>query len=385
MNRLSVLLGAVVLGFSPGVANATSTALLLGGKGEYAELTPEQMETAFGGYFAGYDARVSVPFPGDADFGTAIAVGADNLYAAVYSTPGVKTIGGVSKGAPSVTQVLIRLMEDAADPADGKVPPPPSELNVAVYGSPSERYYGEGVTYQPIPDTPYDVLIVTAEYDGIADFPDNPFNLLAVLNATLGADQLHVASAYHDIRNEPTKYTIVENTLGGTTTTILIPTPVLPLLEPMLDKGASPAVVARLDKLLRPVIDKAYRRPAWTVGIPATLTGPPSGTSTAAAPAAQLADTATATAARTGTGKHRSRHTRPLISERPEAGPSTDDSGDARARRSARSRADDDDDAKAALRASKSVVRLKQPFRHRQHELSRRHPIAGRQNDVAQP
>src|SRR4029079_9686075 len=69
----------------PGGTASTNgvTALLVGGQGSYAVLTPEQMCTAFGGYFAPYDDRVSVPFPGDADFNLSIPEGATNLFNAV--------------------------------------------------------------------------------------------------------------------------------------------------------------------------------------------------------------------------------------------------------------------------------------------------------------
>ena len=43
-----------------------------------------------------------------------------------------------------------------------------------------------------------------------------------------------------DIRNQPTEYTVATNTAEGTTTTILIPTAVIPILK----IGASPASVA---------------------------------------------------------------------------------------------------------------------------------------------
>ena len=78
--------GSVMLAPSVGVAGASNgvTALLVGGEGSYAQLTEEQMSTAFGGYFANYDARVSVPFPGDAEFAVSIPEGSDNLYNAIY-------------------------------------------------------------------------------------------------------------------------------------------------------------------------------------------------------------------------------------------------------------------------------------------------------------
>lgn len=274
MDRLVVLLGALIVALSTGVANA-STALLLGGKGVYATLTEQQMAEAFGGYFADYDRRVNVPFPGK-ELYSSVAKGADNLYAAVYDPAyaGPKTIGGVSEGAPSVMEVLRRLEADRADTTDGKEPPPPSELNVAIYGAPSKRFLGK-LADLPTPVTPYDVLIVRAEYDGLADFPDNGWNMLAVTNAVMGAMTLHVKNSNFDIRNNPTEYTIDVNEAGGTTTTILIPADVLPILAPMVAFHFDPDFVAKLDSKLRPKIDSAYNRPPMETGIPPTLTGPP--------------------------------------------------------------------------------------------------------------
>ncbi|BBX66562.1 hypothetical protein MPSYJ_00230 [Mycolicibacterium psychrotolerans] len=274
MYRLVILLGALIVALSSGVANA-STALLLGGKGVYATLTEQQMAEAFGGYFATYDRRVNVPFPGK-ELYSSVAKGADNLYAAVYDPAyaGPKTIGGVSEGAPSVMEVLRRLEADRANTTDGKEPPPPSELNVAIYGSPSKRFLGK-LAELPTPVTPYDILIVRAEYDGLSDFPDNGWNMLAVTNAVMGAMTLHVKNSNFDIRNNPTEYTIDVNEAGGTTTTILIPADVLPILAPMVAFHFDPKFVAALDSKLRPIIDSAYNRPPMETGIPPTLTGPP--------------------------------------------------------------------------------------------------------------
>lgn len=286
MKRFAVLLGALLIAPSAGVANA-STALILGGKGIYAELSEEQMVNAFGGYFANYDRRVNVPFPGK-EFYSSVKVGAENLYNAVYDPQyaGPKTIGGVSEGAPAVMEVLRRLEADRANTTDGKEPPLPSELNVAVYGSPSDHWTGK-LAGLPIPVTPYNIIIVTAQYDGIADFPDNPWNMLAVSNAIMGAAILHVKQSEFDIRNKDTYYTVETNEAGGTTTTILIPTEVLPILQPMVAFNFDPDFVAKLDAKLRPKIDKAYKRTPMEYGIPDTLTGPPGPTPTVEPPPEQ--------------------------------------------------------------------------------------------------
>lgn len=362
MKRLCILLGAVMLGTAPGVgllsgtADATSTALLVGGHGEHAQLTEEEMSTALGGYFARYDTRIGVPFVDTGDYTTKLAVSADALYAAVYDTPGFETIGGVSEGAPAVSLVLNRLMNDRAHPEAGHIAPDPSDMNVAVYGYVSRMmFFGSGSRYVPLPVTPYDTLIVKAEYDGIADFPDRPLHLLAVVNALMGAQELHVDAAYSDIMKQPTKYTITTNALGGTTTTVLIPTPVLPLLTPLRDAGAPPQVLATMDRILRPIINTAYRRPRWQVGIPETVLAPVPSVPADAGPASIPASTVLPT-----------RHTKkaPAISE---------DDGAADHRR----RAD-------TTRSSRLVARLQHSLRHGQQDLSRRHAVPRRQDGVAQ-
>src|SRR6478735_8781641 len=45
-------------------------------------------------------------------------------------------------------------------------------------------------------DTQYDTVDVAAQYDGWSDFPINPLNLLAVANAMMGVDYLHLGGTY---------------------------------------------------------------------------------------------------------------------------------------------------------------------------------------------
>ncbi|KMO69651.1 PE-PPE domain protein [Mycolicibacterium chlorophenolicum] len=270
------------------------TALLVGGQGSYAVLTPEQMCTAFGGYFAPYDDRISVPFPGDAEFNDSIPEGATNLYNAVLAQPAgaVLTIGGVSKGAPSVIEALRQLEAARENTTDGIDVPDADHMNVMIYGAPSRIYYS-GVKYRPnLPVTPYDVYMVSAEYDGVADMPDNLFNILAVLNAAQGADMLHVDAAFNtDFANDPMHYKVETNADGGTVTTILIPytDPIVPLLHPMLEAGADPVQLAKLSAILKPIIDRGYTRnnvfekKKWIDGVvniplPAAATQTPGGT-----------------------------------------------------------------------------------------------------------
>ncbi|MGE2834593.1 PE-PPE domain-containing protein [Mycobacterium sp. SMC-4] len=249
---------------NPGCHNNV-TALLVGGEGSYAQLTEEQMSTAFGGYFAGYKERISVPFPGDAPFEVSVPEGSDNLYNAIYAHQATKgnplTIGGVSKGAASVVNVLYRLLEDYEDTEDGRTPPSRESMTVALYGAPGRMFFWT-VKHEEFPETPWDTIIVSGEYDGIADMPDNLFNILAVLNAIKGAELLHVDSAFYDVTENPVMYReVISEEYGSKTTYVVIPAERLPLLHDMYESDFwDPGYVSWLEKVLRPIIDSAYKR-----------------------------------------------------------------------------------------------------------------------------
>ena len=254
----SLFLLALSSGIAKAADNGKPTALIIGGEGGYATLTDEEMATVFHGYFADYN-RVNVPFPGDGnDFAGSIDAGAKAMYDAIYATDGRKTIAGASEGAPAVYAALRQLEKDPNRPS-------PEDLNAIVYAAPGPLFYTFGPLYQPAPITEYDLTIIKAEYDGIADAPDNWLNLLAVANAYMGAKQLHVSAAFtSDLSTVPEQdITVDQNSKGGTTTTYVVPTPVLPLLQPLIDKGMPASEVAALDGLLRPIIDSAYVR-TWT-------------------------------------------------------------------------------------------------------------------------
>ena len=273
-----------------GGCNNGATALLVGGEGSYAQLTEEQMSTAFGGYFADYDERISVPFPGDAPFEVSVPEGSDNLYNAIYAHQATKgtplTIGGVSKGAASVVNVVHRLLADYENTTDGRTPPSRESMTVALYGAPGRMFFWT-VRHEELPATPWDTIIVSGEYDGIADMPDNMFNILAVLNAIKGAELLHVDSAFYDVKNNPVMYReVINEEYGSKTTYVVIPAERLPLLHDMYESDVwDPGAVRTLEKILRPIIDSAYKRNGlfqrdeWQRGI-VDMPAPPTGYST---------------------------------------------------------------------------------------------------------
>ncbi len=50
----------------------------------------------------------------------------------------------------------------------------------------------------------------------------------------------------------------VTNSLGGTTTTYMIPTPTLPLLMPLQHMGVPTPIVSGLNNVLTPIVNEGY-------------------------------------------------------------------------------------------------------------------------------
>lgn len=99
-------------------------------------------------------------------------------------------------------------------------------------------------------DTPWDTAIYTIEYDGFADFPRYPINLLADLNAFLGIMYQHGEYPYlTDARLATAIELPVSDHYAGHTQYFMIPTENLPLLEPL---RAIPVVGNPLADLLEP-------------------------------------------------------------------------------------------------------------------------------------
>lgn len=102
---------------------------------------------------------------------------------------------------------------------------------------------------------------IAYQYDGFADFPSHPLNLLADLNAILGLMN-HGSYPVH-----PLTEAVNQGTFGDTTY-YMIPATTLPLLEPL--KWLLPApVMAALDVPLRTIIEMGYDRSAGA-GTPVT-------------------------------------------------------------------------------------------------------------------
>ena len=252
----------------------TATVLAVGGLG-FPTVDEATMRAALGGRFSAGNTFVNVPWPGQiapvkgtVPLGESVAVGVDNLYAAILATPGPKIATGVSGSTMVVNEVMRRLVNDP-------LAPPPDELSFLVVGDAERGIFRpfRGValpildyTPKPIPVTPYDVTVVVGEYDGLGDWPDRP-NPLAMANALAGTGifpgfgSVHWSSIWVDpAAIPPGNITTKVNAKGGTTTTYRIPTPDLPLLQPLRDQGMPEAAVDALNALLKPVVDAGYSR-----------------------------------------------------------------------------------------------------------------------------
>ncbi|WP_158230559.1 PE-PPE domain-containing protein [Mycobacterium sp. shizuoka-1] len=106
-------------------------------------------------------------------------------------------------------------------------------------------------------DTQYATVDIAIQYDGISDFPVNPLNLLAVLNAYAGMGFVHTTYTDHSL-SEPG---IVDQGQYGDTHYYLVHNPVLPLLTAVqLIPVVGPALAAALDPPLRVLVEAGYDR-----------------------------------------------------------------------------------------------------------------------------
>lgn len=154
--------------------------------------------------------------------------------------------------------------------------PSPADLDFVLIGDPMnpnggllQRFVGlslpsVGLTmYGATPDNLYPTTIYTREYDGLADFPRYPLNIVADLNAFFGIGAVHFG--YPHLTVDQVNSAVTLDTQGPTMTTYkMIPTPNLPLLDPL---RVIPVVGKPLADLLQPdlrvIVNLGYGDPAY--------------------------------------------------------------------------------------------------------------------------
>ena len=139
--------------------------------------------------------------------------------------------------------------------------------------------------------TKYDTVVVAAEYDGFADFPDRVWNIVAVVNAYAGEILNHVPSVFTDLSTvSKSDITVTTNSLGGVTTAYFIPDATLPLVQLL-------PFLKPYEAQLKKIVDAGYVRhdPVSAAATPAAAAAV--GVVSDGAPAAPLPTVAPAVAA----------------------------------------------------------------------------------------
>jgi hypothetical protein len=203
--------------------------------------------------------------------GEAATIGTKNLDTAIRNGTAPAAALGLSQGTLALDNEQVRLANDPTAP-------PPDKLSFTMIGDPMGRQaFGSGFlsgifppgSYIPLidytmpkpVDSQYDTNRIVAAYDGLADFPDRPDNLVAVANATAAAAIVHTPAAFTGPGDVPPQnIRTVVNSRGARTTTYLIPVKQLPLTLPLRYLGLSDGFVDRLDSMLQPMVDAGYSR-----------------------------------------------------------------------------------------------------------------------------
>lgn len=202
------------------------------------------------------------PVSGSITLDDSVDEGVRNLDDEVQHATGPIAIVGTSQGAVVINYEKRRLM--AQDD-------PPQDITFYTVADPTNSDGGVLAKFAPLhipilnftftgppPETPYNTVEYVREYDGVADFPDKPRNVVADLNAIAGGIYLHPNYGGLDPTDPDVIVTHSTNSLRGTTTHYLFPTENLPLTQPLRDAGMNPALVDAIDKPLRRIIDAGY-------------------------------------------------------------------------------------------------------------------------------
>jgi PE-PPE domain-containing protein len=291
--RLRWLTGALLSGvcvsllasaMHPAFASGTDDALIMGGTEEpdpgppYAmDVNADYIEPNLSDIYPDTTDTTTVlptpeqffPLPGFSQLtlGQSMVQGLQDLQTALAGEPvGTDTIVfGFSQSATIGTDELDEIANGTATD-----PPSPADLAFVFAGDPNnpdggllerfDGFYIPGINFAfngATPDSAYPTDIYTNEYDGIADFPQYPQNLLADINAIMGVFYDH---DYSDLTPTQVATAVVEAVSpgAGDTTYYFIPTQTLPLLDPLVQAGAPQWLVDLLTPDLRVLVDMGY-------------------------------------------------------------------------------------------------------------------------------
>ncbi len=166
------------------------------------------------------------------------------------------TVVGYSEGAAAASNLVpdygpssnvnFVLLGDPENPDGGILARLPTGTTIPLLGITADG---------PTSSTGAPVVIVTQEYDGIADAPAYPLDVVADANALLGFYYVH---PNYEAVNPNASTNIV--TTSGNLTEILVPAPVgeLPLEMPLAALGVPQPILVALDPALRAIINVGY-------------------------------------------------------------------------------------------------------------------------------
>lgn len=196
-------------------------------------------------------------------------IGQQNLHAAILAelAKGQKVyVAGGSMGTLVIDREIAYLETLAS-------PPPADAITFYIFGGESR---GFGKTYAPgatlpivgttllqVPETRYNTVLVYSQWDGWANPPDRPWNVLAVLNAVMGVFLTTDEGNDHSevMNSSPADAVLVSettNSLGGKTSTYMIPTTDLPITRPLRMLGVPKSIVDTVNSWLLPIIARGY-------------------------------------------------------------------------------------------------------------------------------
>ncbi|QUR66557.1 PPE family protein [Mycobacterium spongiae] len=198
------------------------------------------------------------------DVNQSVAIGQQLLHAEILraaTTGEPVAVSGLSLGTVVIDRELAFLATDPTAPA-------PDLLTFLHLAGPerglAHTYLPNGVTVPlinytvgAVPESQYDMNVVYRQYDFAANPPDRPWNLAATLNSLLAFNSVHTPTAFAS-PDQGVVVSTATSVLGGTTTTYMIPTPLLPLLMPLQQLGVPAPIIGALDNLMRPIVNQGY-------------------------------------------------------------------------------------------------------------------------------
>ncbi len=176
-------------------------------------------------------------------------------------------IFGYSQSALSANRVKLKLAEQY--PAGTEAP----NIDFVFFGDPNLPNGGTGARlwgiYLPIidwyfngpapTDTQFKTIEITRQYDGFADFPLYPLNVISLFNAVLGLAYAHSYPFDVSLPPDPEKSKYYQGTHGDTSY-YFFPTQDLPLFGPLRTLGVPEPVIDVVEPFFKVIVDLGYDR-----------------------------------------------------------------------------------------------------------------------------